>query len=70
MKPGERCPRCGAANQCAQAGREQPVEQCWCFTAAIDPALLPPLPQDPLEQACLCPRCAQDLALPAADVPD
>ncbi|OXM39096.1 DNA or RNA helicase of superfamily II, partial [Pseudomonas fluvialis] len=27
----QRCPACGKANQCAQAGKSQPVTDCWCF---------------------------------------
>ena len=53
-----RCPRCGQANACAQAGQDEPVQDCWCFHVPIAPQVLEALPADARDQACLCPRCA------------
>ncbi|WP_372877684.1 cysteine-rich CWC family protein [Pseudomonas sp.] len=55
------CPCCGQRNQCAQAESATPVSECWCFGAAIDPAVLDSLPPEQRNRACLCPRCAQGL---------
>jgi len=57
--PTTRCPCCGQLNQCAQAGSDTPVEQCWCFEVRIDPERLASLPTADRDRACLCPACAQ-----------
>ncbi|WP_339412266.1 cysteine-rich CWC family protein [Pseudomonas sp. EA_35y_Pfl2_R5] len=65
-----RCPCCGQLNQCAQAGADAPVSDCWCFSVPIDAAQLAKLPPEQRNRSCLCPRCAQGLppeAQPAAD---
>lgn len=61
MSEASRCPRCGQLNHCAQAGKSQAVEDCWCFHTAVDPAVLDGLPAEQRERACLCPRCARGL---------
>jgi hypothetical protein len=40
-----------------------PVEHCWCFEAKIDPVLLDGLADAERDARCLCPRCAQAMAL-------
>ncbi|MDX5373935.1 MAG: cysteine-rich CWC family protein [Pseudomonadaceae bacterium] len=59
MNSAQRCPSCGRPNGCAQAGREQPVTDCWCFHTPIAPEALASLPAAAREQACLCPACAR-----------
>ncbi|MFZ6045443.1 cysteine-rich CWC family protein [Pseudomonas sp. CR3202] len=54
-----RCPLCGQSNQCTLADLSRAGQDCWCFTAQIDPAALERIPPQDLDRACLCPRCAQ-----------
>lgn len=61
MSETTRCPCCGQLNDCAQAGQDAAVEDCWCFSTPIDPAQLDALPAEQRNRACLCPRCAQGL---------
>ena len=58
----ERCPRCGQPNRCAQAGQDQPVQDCWCFHVPIAPGALEQLPAEAGDRACLCPNCLRALA--------
>ena len=60
------CPACGARNDCTLADPRTATQPCWCFTACIDPAVIEALPPALRNQACLCPRCAQAIALPQA----
>lgn len=59
MNDKQRCPACGALNQCSLADPRTATQPCWCFAVAIDPAVLQALPDELRNQACLCPRCAQ-----------
>ncbi|ANY87990.1 MULTISPECIES: cysteine-rich CWC family protein [Pseudomonas] len=59
MNDKQRCPACGALNQCSLADPRTATQPCWCFAVAIDPAVLQALPDELRDQACLCPRCAQ-----------
>lgn len=34
---------------------------CWCQTASISPEALARIPQELVDRACLCPRCATGL---------
>ncbi|HEX5358003.1 MAG TPA: cysteine-rich CWC family protein [Aquabacterium sp.] len=63
--PYHLCPLCGGANQCAPARAGSLDVPCWCTTAAIHPLALMQIPADLLNKACLCPRCAAGLDLPA-----
>ncbi|AXO87357.1 helicase [Pseudomonas parafulva] len=58
MHAPERCPACGAANQCALADPRSATQACWCYSVSIDPALLQALPAELRNRSCLCPRCA------------
>ena len=58
MSEAERCPRCGQANRCAQAGHEQAVSDCWCFHMPVDARVLDELPAELRGKVCLCPACA------------
>lgn len=65
MNEGQRCPRCGRANGCAQAGTGQPVRDCWCFHTPLPPGALDKLPKRQRNAACLCPACLRALSEPA-----
>ncbi|MEK8079430.1 cysteine-rich CWC family protein [Pseudomonas sp. XK-1] len=65
----QHCPRCGQANQCAQASASTPVEHCWCFDLSIAPAALDNLPAEARARSCLCPRCARELPPTQPDQP-
>lgn len=58
----ERCPRCGQPNRCAQAGEQQPVQDCWCFHAPLEHGALDALPAEQFDRTCLCPDCLRALA--------
>ncbi|MBM7060371.1 cysteine-rich CWC family protein [Pseudomonas sp. UL073] len=62
-----RCPLCGQSNTCTQSDPARAGEDCWCFTAKIDPAALQRIPPELRRRACLCPRCAQLLPPEQAD---
>ncbi|MBD9414237.1 cysteine-rich CWC family protein [Pseudomonas sp. PDM16] len=62
MPDADRCPRCGQPNSCAQASREQPVQDCWCFHTPIKQSALDELPAELRDQTCLCPNCARALS--------
>lgn len=51
----QRCPICGAENDCAVA-RGQGA--CWCFTAAIPDDVLEKIPIEARNLACVCKACA------------
>ncbi|MFB4393259.1 MULTISPECIES: cysteine-rich CWC family protein [unclassified Pseudomonas] len=58
MNDTQRCPACGASNQCGLADPRSATQGCWCFTVQIDPTVLEALPDELRDKACLCPRCA------------
>ncbi|MCU1721183.1 MULTISPECIES: cysteine-rich CWC family protein [unclassified Pseudomonas] len=69
MADPDRCPACGALNQCSLADPRTADRACWCYSVQIDPALIEALPAELRNVACLCPSCAQvDAQLKAADV--
>ncbi|MEO4045964.1 cysteine-rich CWC family protein [Pseudomonas sp. CAU 1711] len=61
MNPAQRCPGCGRANGCAQAGRDTAVQDCWCFHVPLPPAALDEQPEARRNAACLCPDCLRAL---------
>ncbi|MDF9621103.1 cysteine-rich CWC family protein [Pseudomonas entomophila] len=70
MTDPQRCPACGAANQCGLADPRSATQGCWCFNVSIDPTILEALPAELRDKACLCPRCAAvDEQLKAARTP-
>lgn len=67
MPDPQRCPACGALNQCGLADPRSATQGCWCFEVVIDSAVIEALPAELRNKACLCPRCAQvDAQLKAA----
>ncbi|WP_426246630.1 cysteine-rich CWC family protein [Pseudomonas sp. TWR3-1-1] len=53
------CPACGASNQCAMVGNDEPsASPCWCFKVTIDPNVIEALAPELRNATCLCPRCA------------
>lgn len=54
----DRCPACGSSNRCSLADPRTADQACWCFSVAIDPAIIEALPPEVRAKACLCPRCA------------
>ncbi|MBT8766856.1 cysteine-rich CWC family protein [Metapseudomonas boanensis] len=56
-----RCPLCGQSNQCIQANPATADQPCWCFEVRIAPEQLKQVPEQDLNRACLCPRCAHAL---------
>ncbi|MDF9755385.1 hypothetical protein ACVWY1_001370 [Pseudomonas sp. TE6288] len=67
MPDPQRCPACGALNQCGLTDPRNATQGCWCFEVDIDSAVIEALPAELRNKACLCPRCAQvDAQLKAA----
>lgn len=58
----QRCPACGQSNRCVLADPRTADQACWCFSLSIDPAVIAALPAAQRGVACLCPRCAENLA--------
>ncbi|WP_460427215.1 cysteine-rich CWC family protein [Azotobacter armeniacus] len=56
-----RCPLCSNDNACGLASPSQGQGECWCFSRPANPDALKCLPADLRGQACLCPRCLQQL---------
>lgn len=70
MPDPQRCPACGASNQCSLADPRTADRACWCYSVHIDPAVLQALPDELRNTACLCPSCARvDAQLKAAQTP-
>lgn len=70
MNDSQRCPACGASNQCSLADPRTATDACWCYGVAIDPQVLLNLPAELRDKSCLCPRCAQvEAQLQAARTP-
>ena len=68
MTDPQRCPACGASNQCSLADPRTADRACWCYSVDIDPAVLAALPDELRNAACLCPACARvDAQLKAAE---
>lgn len=60
--PPDRCPLCGESNACGNvAGRAS----CWCQTTTIPRSVLERLPDDAVNVACVCARCAAELDRPS-----
>lgn len=55
------CPLCGGDNSCAMASDSANVSQCWCMTASISPEALERVPDELINQACLCQACAVEV---------
>ena len=61
LLPPEVCPLCGQTNQCAMeieraTGKKQPP--CWCNEVTFSAELLSRLPDNAVNRACICARCA------------
>jgi hypothetical protein len=56
------CPLCGGSNECAPAQTGNLNTPCWCTTVSISTETLARVPADQINKACLCPRCAADMA--------
>jgi hypothetical protein len=57
----EVCPLCGQANQCAMEKERMTGQKqgpCWCTQASFSAELLSRLPDDAVNRACICARCA------------
>jgi len=54
-----RCPVCGEPNQCGLANPATATQPCWCFSTEIAPEARDQIPDDALNKACICPRCAR-----------
>ncbi|MFZ5893730.1 MAG: cysteine-rich CWC family protein [Myxococcota bacterium] len=50
------CPLCGKSNSCAVVSGSK--EPCWCTSVSISRETLARIPQEAVDRACLCPRCA------------
>jgi hypothetical protein len=59
MSKPDRCPACGAANDCSLADPRTADRACWCYSVSIDPTVLEALPAGLRNLSCLCPSCAQ-----------
>jgi hypothetical protein len=58
----QQCPACGQSNRCALADPRTADQPCWCFSLTIDPEVIAALPAAQRGVACLCQRCAENLA--------
>ena len=57
-----KCPVCGEPNQCSLSSLSNPAtatQPCWCFSAEIAPEASEQIPDDALNKACICQRCAR-----------
>ncbi|HQQ70188.1 MAG TPA: cysteine-rich CWC family protein [Alicycliphilus sp.] len=61
------CPLCGQSNRCAIAAGLS-LEQCWCMSRPVAPAVLQRLPPEQRGLACICPQCARAVPAAAADI--
>ena len=52
------CPLCGGSNQYTPASAGTFDVECWCTRALISPDALARIPDQQIDKACLCPRCA------------
>lgn len=52
------CPLCGGDNNCAMTQPGQTVADCWCLTASISPEALERVPEEQINQTCICQACA------------
>ena len=55
------CPLCGGANECTPAKSGEFDVECWCMRTRISPDALKRVPDEFVDKACLCPRCAADV---------
>ena len=60
-----RCPLCGGDNACAMASGDAD-RPCWCTRLSFDAGLLARVPAEVKGVACICRRCAEEAASPAA----
>lgn len=54
-----KCPVCGEPNQCGLSNPATATQLCWCFGTEIAPEAREQIPNDALNKACICPRCAR-----------
>ncbi|GEM_PF-328840 len=59
QQPANRCPICGDPNQCGLSNPATATQACWCFSAEIAPEARERIPDEALNKACICPRCAR-----------
>lgn len=52
------CPLCGGDNQCAIAAGKA-AESCWCQEATISKEALAALPEEAVNNVCVCPECGR-----------
>ena len=53
----DKCPLCGAANECQLCSPAAYKGQCWCAQMQIPEALLAQVPPDLKNKACICRAC-------------
>ena len=53
------CSICGEPNQCSLSNPATATQPCWCFTAEIAAEAHERIPDEALNKACICPRCAR-----------
>jgi len=56
--PNQMCPLCGELNQCSPAKAGNLDVECWCSKTSINEEALARVPEQLINKACLCPRCA------------
>jgi len=56
----ERCPLCGAANDCQLCTVAAYKGPCWCATVRIPEELLAQIPPEARNRACLCRNCVME----------
>ncbi len=52
----DKCPLCGAANQCAMAA-DPAATKCWCELVTFPEALLAQIPSEAVRKTCVCQKC-------------
>ncbi|MCQ4319506.1 cysteine-rich CWC family protein [Pseudomonas stutzeri] len=58
QRSASRCPVCGEPNSCGLSNPATATRPCWCFSIEIAPEARDQIPDDTLNKACICPRCA------------
>ncbi len=64
----DRCPLCGALNQCqSEIPQECRAEHCWCYAQSFPAELLAQLPENEQGQRCICQRCVAAFAVKSSE---
>jgi len=54
----DKCPLCGAPNQCALAA-DPSASECWCDSVTFPRELLAQIPNNAVRKTCVCQKCLE-----------